>query len=429
MHLAPPPVPAPTTGPTVAWAWPVDLRPPAEQRARGRYWGNGLPIATIGDDALDPDPLVAVRRTLTTAAPTAPWDDADLRARAFVLHHVGRRDVSDATWVATATGGLAGQVGHLFFPGRFQAEAVVRVALTDRAGHAVVRDLRATETVQAPDLVTWSLVWAFVRSPPTRAFTAAFTAVHDALAAQARALVAEVAAGAPVTAGSAPTPLPERAVTPILGWGDGPALLVGPETRAEVVSDRLGPAAFSVVTGSDTPAGVSVGTLTAAPDGLSMGYDLGVSDRTQVRVLLDALEPASLAGGLGLRTRVARAGGATLALEGSVGAAGALFAPRPPGAWIGAFAPHWDGPTARAAAVVAGRHRAWTAFARAGGSLAWRPPAGGLPGALTPLGHLAPGVAVQLGPAVAVSLALEHDLAPPGVPVGLPTPQLTVGLR
>jgi hypothetical protein len=174
---------------------------------------------------------------------------------------------------------------------------------------------------------------------------------------------------------------------------------------------------------------VSVGHLTASDAGWSMGYDLGVSERTQVRVLLDALEPSALAGGVGLRTRVARAGGATVALEGSVDATGALFTPRPADGWIGSFDPRWDGPTARAAAIVAGRYRAWTAFARAGGSLAWRPPAGGLPGALTPLGHLAPGVAVQLGPAVAVSFALEHDLAPPGVPVGLPTPQLTVGLR
>lgn len=433
------------SGPSVAVGYPIDARPAGERRDLARYQGNNFATLVYGDGAISPTPLEAIDRMAAAALraegiPAAPWEDADYRVRVFVLGHAGRRDMSDANWVSTATGGLAGTVGQFVYDNYAVVDARLRLEVRDRAGAVVaVRDVRAFHVEHGTVGRNWSLWYLYLRAPNAEMFDRAFDAVHAALAHDVVAVIEQARRGEPVVAG---LPATATAYHFLEAWDPPESLDFLPGKRAsdpDVVVAKFGSPTFSVLSGQEARKGETVGRV-GAPQ---LGYDVGIGDRSQLLFDLTAFGEVNQAGA-GIRWRALERGGAALALEERFGFDFTLFDlqiyPAEPSLEI---RPVFAGATDTVAAVASLRTGDFTVYGRGGGAVVGRlaevADARTLPDLRRGLAwgpQLGVGLEYQLGPTVAVAGQVVGNLwiqdgAPLPGDVGdvWIAPQITVGLR
>lgn len=303
----------PDEGPAVDLHFPVDARPTEERRGGAWYTSSiPLPFVTHGDANLEPTGLGAIARATEGALgergiPDAPAADIDVRL--YVLRHAGTRDVSDAQWTSTLTGGLAGNVGKLLYPVFFVGYGTVRVEVITPE-RTVVRDVTAFSTQRMPVFRSWGWIYAFSRAPAKEAMTEVLLDTHAALGREIALVVDQARRGEEVSAG-------EAATTPSahsLGtWSQADSFRregVPPWVRAKYPAER-----FSLMTGHDTEKGEVVGRIAVPLD--TLGYDVGVSDRLQWQLdvtLLGLVNEAST----GLRVRLLRLGDLAFSLQGGL---------------------------------------------------------------------------------------------------------------
>ncbi len=284
------PAPGPATT-SVRATYPVDARPPWQLRDAPYFFGQ-VPLGQLvyGDASLRPGALDAVwiDLELGTAAHGVALDaQAPVVVRTWVLEHAGVRDVSDAQWVSTVSGGLTGLVGKAFYPTTFTARARLRVAVHDANGELLaLRDASAWHVSRTPTAATWGFWYVFGRSLVARRFEEAFADVHAELASELGAIVAQAAAGEPVTAGHPPDAVAYPSFAP--RTPDSASLGIhglDPATAARYRQER-----FSVISGHDTARGEVIGHLGAPLD--TLGYEIGVHDDVQVGVGLTLIAMA-----------------------------------------------------------------------------------------------------------------------------------------
>lgn len=439
---APAPEPA---GPSVALSYPIDARPASERRDLPRYQANNFPTLVYGDSALVPSALDAVDRTLLAALPASgipvePWDDADYRVRVFVLGHAGRRDMSDANWVSTVTGGLAGTVGKFVYANFAVVEARLRLEVTDRAGKVVaVRDVRSFHVERRPVGRNWGFWYLYRRAPNAEMFERAFAGVHGDLGHEVALVLDQARRGDPVVSGVPPIPPAYHFLRP---WDPPDTLDVLPGEDAwgtGIAMAKYGGPAFSVLSGQYARRGEVVGRV-GAP---TLGYDIGLGERSQLLLDLSVLGEVNQLGA-GIRWRAAEGRRTALALEERLGVDFVLYdlvlsLEDPSLAWE----PRFAGVTDTVSAVGSWRTGDLSLYGRGGGALVARmndvPDGRLLPDldrgwAWGPL--LGAGVEYQIGPTSAIAgelvgrVWIQDGAAVPGDvgPVWI-VPQITLGLR
>jgi hypothetical protein len=423
-------------GPTVALAWPVDARAPFERTELGRYYAYNLPAAVYGDANLGPDPLALVDRSLTAGLPAmgvplTSWEDADYRVRVFVLDHVGTRDVSDANWVSTATGGIAGTLGKFVTPAFAMVEARLRLEVRRRDGSlVVVRDIAAFRVEKRELAATWAYWSLLQRNIHAEMFTRAFRGVEADLARDAALVIDQARHGEPVVAGLAPD---HPVYASLREWNRPDTLQYGPVVDPwdhAVAMAKYGQERFSVASGWAADRGELVGRLGFPANNL--GYDLGVAEGAQILLDLTVFGRINSAGA-GQRARVVQSGRWAARVELRAAGDAVLLDEAPKGRFFGDWNPRFAGTTTQGAALLSARFGALTPYTRVGGAFVYRREAVGsglLPtlDAGQALGFLgAPGLELQIGPVVAVALEASAHVWDTGE-ADL-TPQVTVGLR
>jgi hypothetical protein len=310
----------PASGPSVTLSYPIDARPAGERRDGGYYDTTvPLPLVLYGDVNVTPSPGEQVDRALEAALvsegiPLEPG--GDLQVRVFVLHHVGTFDVSDAQWVSTLTGGIAGTVGKFLYPVFVTVEGQLRLEIRDEGGEVLaVRDVEAFAVRKLPYAFTWG-VWSLWRKDRVaNEFVGAFTEVQARMGADAVAVIDAVRHGEAPTAGVPATDPAQHALDPAWRPADTFDLRDGVAedafARAKYGNDR-----FSLLTGHDTEKGDVVGHIGIG--GETFGYEVGILDEAQARVNVTLLGLVNQAEG-GMRMQVGRRGPSALSLEGLVG--------------------------------------------------------------------------------------------------------------
>ena len=430
----------PAQGPTVALAWPVDARPPNERTELGRYQNFNLPLVVYGDANLYPEPMSALDRTLTASLPAmgiplTSWSEADYRVRVFVLHRTGTRDVSDANWVSTATGGIAGTLGRFVTPSFAMVETRVRLEISRRDGTvAAVRDVAAFRVEERPLGTTWPYWSLFFRSIHAEMFEKAFREVDADLGRDVALVIEQARREGPVVSGL----VPDRPVYASPGeWPRPDTLHLGREGDAwdqAAARAKYGEERFSVHSGWGAGRHDLVGRF-GYPAG-NFGYDLGLADGVQLLLDLTVFGRLNGAGG-GARVRLVRFQHLAAALEVRAQGDVVLFDPAPKAQLVGPWSPRFAGTTGHLTALVSLREGAFTPYARLGGSLVYRREA--VEGDLLPdlstgtaAGPwLAPGAELQIGPVVALAAELGvRRWWTAGDAGGYAlAPQVTVGLR
>jgi hypothetical protein len=437
VHVEPPSwAPAAASGPSVELDYPIDARPAGERRDGGYYDTTvPLPVVTYGDTNLRPLPVESVDEALRAglASRGVPLvdRDGDLRVRVFVLHCAGTRDISDAQWVSTLTGGLAGTVGKFLYPVFLGVDATIRLEVLDRAGAVLAtRDVIASEIVRTSVANTWSWLHLFRRNVVAESFTRAFTTVHHRLGYDGAIAIDEARHGEALTTG---VPVATPAEHALLRVWSGIDTFDLRNTDAEdpAALAKYGSARFSLWTGHDQHHGEVVGHLALPIDNL--GYEVAISDRTQ---LVTDLTVLGLYNGaeLGVRTHVLAVGATRVSVEGGFGFDVAL----PP---EDRFRPSLAALDGGAGALVSTRPRELTSF------LAFHASAVHVfrtydafpdlePGALVSL-SAGPGFELQITPTMVVGVRLDAtarfqngdllDLGPLGQIT--PVPRIGVGLR
>ena len=346
----------PGEGTAVALAWPVDARP-APERAGGGFYDATLPepFITHGDVNLRPSPLGLVARATRTGLVWAgvPEDDAaPTEVHVYVLHLAGSRDVSDAQWVSTLTGGVAGTFGKFIYPAFFEVRGTVRVEVRGPAG-VIVRDVDAYAMRKVPIARTWGVWSAFRRSVPKELMTDAFEEVEQELL-HGIGLVVVGGRDGLATGGE---PATANAYTSLdADWRSSDSF----DLRGAYEDDRAllkyGHARFSLWTGHDTDRGDVVGQIGIPLD--TFGYDVGVHDRVQAHVDVTVLGLYNGASG-GARVQALEFGATKLSLEGWAGLNMALPPERN-------YVPELAALSAGGAAILSTRPKEFTWFATAG---------------------------------------------------------------
>lgn len=282
----------PASGPSVSLAYPVDVRPAAERRDGGYYDTTiPLPLVTYGDMNLRPGAMEAIDRAnrIAFAAHGIPIveDDADYAVRVFVLHHAGVRDISDAQWVSTLTGGIAGTVGKFLYPSFVIVDGHVRIEVRDRWDRVVaVRDVESLRVKRRAVAFTWGWLYLFRRNIVPELFTEAFVEVHADLGGGAASIVDQVRADEVATAGIAPTTPAQHALAD--DWRRADSFDLRDSERADRFAlAKYGQTRFSLYTGHDTRKGDVIGHVGLPLD--TFGYDVGVTDHLQAQLDLTVL--------------------------------------------------------------------------------------------------------------------------------------------
>ena len=315
-------------GPTVSVAWPVDLRNASSRRDGQNYSafspvGVPLPHHLYGDNNLRPSPLAALNDNLGAALRLrgVPLVDhnADFRVKVYVLEHKGVRDVSDAQWVSTLTGGTAGTVGAFFYPLFTVTSAHVRIEVRDREGTLVaVRGVKHDVVRRKPKALTWGIWSLYLRSPQTEMFESAFQELYTVVTSQTAAAIDEARRGVPQVAGIAPSVPLEHALRD--EWGRLDSIdFRGNDGRAgsdSLAALKYGSRRFSVVTGHDTVKGDTIGRFTLPLD--NFGYDVGLKRRLQLEIDITVLGLYNSFGS-GLRYELWRRAHRRLAVQGRIG--------------------------------------------------------------------------------------------------------------
>lgn len=287
---APEPLSRPVDGPAVRLAYPIDARPVDERASGGLYWAAiPLPIVTYGSANLRPGALGIVDRAAHAglAAAGVPIADDGLSVELYVLHLAGTRDVSDAQWVSTLTGGAAGLVGKFLYPAFFEVEADVRVVVTGPDGAIrAARDVRASAVRTKPLALSWPYWSLMRRSIPRELFTDAFADVQQQLVSGIGAAIDEARRG---DAPSAGVPADAFAYTSLdADWhGLDTFDLRGSGFEDDFARLKYGHARFSLWTGHDTDRGDVIGVVGLPLD--TFGYDVGVRDRVQAHLDITVL--------------------------------------------------------------------------------------------------------------------------------------------
>ncbi len=346
----------PPQGAPVAVAWPVDARP-APERAGGGFYDSTLPVpfVTHGDVNLRPSPLGFVDRATRTGLAWAgvPEDPAaDVEVRVYVLHLAGSRDVSDAQWVSTLTGGVAGTFGKFIYPAFFEVRGAVRVEVRGPAG-VIVRDVDAYAVREVPVARTWGVWSLFRRDVAQEQMTDAFVEVEQELLHGIGLVVVGGREGL-ASGGDAPTANAFTSLDP--DWRSSDTFELRGAYEDERALAKYGHARFSLWTGHDTDRGDVVGQLGLPLD--TFGYDIGVYDRVQAHVDLTVLGLYNGASG-GARVQVIEVGDTKLSVEGWVGLNVALPPER-------RYVPELAALSAGGAVMVSARPKEITWFASAG---------------------------------------------------------------
>ena len=291
IEVAPPELSvAPSAGPSVGVAYPLDARP-AGQRRDGAYYSTSipLPLITYGDINLRPGPSDTLYRSaqagMTARGIPSPDSIPDYQVRLFVLEHAGISDVSDAQWVSTLSGGFTGTLGKFFYPAFVVVTARVRVQVLDDLGRTVVvRDVEALAVRRRTVARTWGVLSLFRRRVVPELFTEAFAEVHHQLALDIAAVADDARHGRLPSVGQPPTQPVFTALQS--GWRRADTLTpVNEET--DVVAKKYGSHRFSLLTGHDTVRGEAVGQLGIPLE--TFGYELGVTDTFQAQIDLTLL--------------------------------------------------------------------------------------------------------------------------------------------
>lgn len=421
-----PAVPEPAGPPAaeVRVAFPVEARP-AEERRGGGFHVPQVPMPQVGwgDLNLRPGALELVDRTVRSAASSST---GPLEIEVWVLHHSGRRDRSDASWVSTATGGVAGMVGQAVYPEFLLAEARLRVRIRTPDA-VVVRDVGAVAVRRRAVFRTWALWSLYRRSFLGEMMEDAFEDVHRQLHDQLREVVAQIEAGAPVTAGLPPD-VPAQASL-IDAWNRADTLQAATARSPLLVAKYPSPT-FSVVSGHTIQRGETIGRIGVPV--ATLGYDVGLSDHSQLLLDVTVLGIYNAASA-GLRWQPAGQGDTRIALEGRFG--GQILLDTTP--WTRAVLAGTNGGLA---VVVSRPSGPFTAFVRLGARAAFvRQTSPHLPdlGEGRVLGVFGgPGIEGMLSPTVALSaqLAFRSEIQDGrflslGLGPVLPLPQVTLGFR
>lgn len=340
----------------MALAWPVDVRP-APERAGGGFYDATLPVpfVTHGDVNLRPSPLGLVARATRAGIGWAgvPEDPAaETEVHVYVLHLSGSRDVSDAQWVSTLTGGVAGTFGKFIYPAFFEVRGTVRVEVRGPGG-VIVRDVDAYALRKVPIARTWGVWSLFRRSVPKDLMTDAFLEVEQELL-HGVGLVVLGGRDGVVSGGDLPT---TNAYTSLdADWRSADTFDLRGAYEDERALAKYGHARFSLWTGHDTDRGDVTGQIGVPLD--TFGYDVGVHDRVQAHVDVTVLGLYNGASG-GARVQVLEVGATKLSLE----AWGGLNLALPPER---RYAPELAALSAGGAAILSTRPKEITWFATAG---------------------------------------------------------------
>ncbi|TNE90908.1 MAG: hypothetical protein EP330_07035 [Deltaproteobacteria bacterium] len=297
-------------GEAVAVSYPVDVRPTEERRDGGWYTTSlPLPFATHGDANLTPTSLGAIARAShgALAERGIPEDpESDTRVSLYVLHHAGTRDVSDAQWTSTLTGGVAGYVGKFVYPVFFVGYGAVRVEV-ETPEYRVVRDVSAYSVRRMSVVKSWAWPHLFRKSPSKEAMTEVLAEVHTELGREIAAVVDQARTGHEITAGE---PAVEPSAHSLGTWSQADSFRrhdLPPWVAAKYPSER-----FSLMTGHDTVKGEVVGRIAFPLD--TVGYDVGLTDRLQWQLDITVLGVVNQAR-TGLRYRLFRYGDLAFAAQ------------------------------------------------------------------------------------------------------------------
>ncbi|MCO4743722.1 MAG: hypothetical protein KC912_02965 [Proteobacteria bacterium] len=342
-------------GDAVSVSFPVDVRPSEERRDGGFYTSSlPLPFVSHGDANLEPSSLGAVARATEGALMergVPEQDDSAYDVRLYVLHHAGTRDVSDAQWTSTLTGGLAGTVGKFVYPAFFVAYSTVRVEVEGPAG-TTVRDVTAYATHRRSVARTWGWPSLFRKAPAKQAMTDVLSEMHTDLGRQIATVIDENRSGE--VSGEAPTVPAQHSLH---RWSQADSFTARGKEPAWVAA-KYPSERFSLVTGHDTTKGEVVGRIALPLD--TLGYDVGIFDRWQWQLDVTVLGLVNQAG-TGLRTQVGRVGDFAFSMEASAGLTVAL----PPSE---SYRPSLAALNARGTGMISWRPGEVTWFARAGWS-------------------------------------------------------------
>lgn len=318
----------PLSGPAVDLSYPVDARPAGERASGGHYSASvPLPFVVYGDANLRPGSLAFVDRAARAglAANGVPLADDGLDIDVYVLHFAGIRDISDAQWVSTLTGGLSGLVGKFLYPAFFEVRAQARIVVRNPDG--TVRDVRDVEAFairKRPLALTWAYWSLFRRNVGSELFTAAFLDVQDQLAHDLGAVIDEARRDQPPVAGILASSFAYSSLD--ADWHGADSFdLRGSGFEDPFSLAKYGHARFSLWTGHDTDRGDVIGQVGIPID--TFGYDVGVHDRVQAHLDLTVLGFYNGAS-LGLRAQVIEVEDTKISLEGTVTTDVALTAER-----------------------------------------------------------------------------------------------------
>ena len=315
-------------GPTVSVSWPVDLRNASSRRDGHNYSayspvGVPLPHHLYGDNNLRPSPLAAINDNLDAAlrlrgVPLVAHD-ADYSVKVYVLEHKGVRDVSDAQWVSTLTGGTAGTVGAFFYPLFTITSAHIRIEVRDQDGTLVAeRGVKHDVVRRKPKALTWGIWSLYMRSPESEMFESAFLELYTVVSSETAAAIDEARRGVPQVAGIAPSVPLEHALRE--EWGRLDSIdFRGNDGRAgsdPLATLKYGSTRFSVVSGHDTVEGDTIGRFSLPLD--NFGYDVGLKRRLQMQIDLTVLGLYNSFGS-GLRYELWRKEHRRLAVQGRIG--------------------------------------------------------------------------------------------------------------
>lgn len=317
----------PAAGPTVALTYPVDVRPAGERRDGGFYDTTfAVPMLTYGDVNLRPAPEVAIdraaRAALAARGVPVVAGDADLRVRVFLLHHGGFLDISDAQWVSTLTGGIAGTVGGFFYPAFMIVDSHVRIEITDRDGRVIaVRDVVSYQVERRRYALTWDVLYLFRRQVVAERFEVAFGRAHNETAIALAAIVDDARHGRPITAGVPPEAPAFSSLAP--SWRRADTFDFDRDAaRSSRALKKYGSDRFSLYTGHDTARGDLVGRIGLPRD--TLGYELGVTDDVQAQVDFTLLGLYN-SGAIGARVHALRFGPTYVSVSGELGGNVVLF--------------------------------------------------------------------------------------------------------
>lgn len=314
---APEALPVPVEGPPVRLSYPVDARPAGERASGDLYWAAiPLPIVTYGSANLRPSTLPFVDRAARAglAARGVPVGGDGLTADLYVLHFAGTRDVSDAQWVSTLTGGAAGLVGKFLYPAYFEVHADVRVVVRRPDGSIVAaRDVAASAVEKKALALSWPYWSLFRRKIPSELFTRAFNDVQGELVDGIGGVIDEARRGEAPSSGSLADAYAYESLDS--DWHGADTFdLRGSGFEDDFAREKYGHARFSLWTGHDTARGQVIGEVGFPLD--TFGYDIGVAKRAQAHLDITVLGLYNGVSGGG-RVQAIEVGDTKVSIEGS----------------------------------------------------------------------------------------------------------------